>query len=69
MTRADVIARLRADIAAHGTQAAWATAHGFSAQYVGDVLKGRREVSTRLAAALGVARVVSWEAATDEGGG
>ena len=44
----------------HGRQNAWAKANGFSAQYVCDVLKGRREISEKMARALGFRREVSF---------
>lgn len=54
----DLIAILRSACAAAGGQAAWAAAHGLSPQYVCDVLRGRRDVSERLANELGFFRHV-----------
>lgn len=58
--QADLIAILRSACAAGGQQA-WARAHGLSPQYVCDVLKGRRDVSERLANELGFLRRVVFE--------
>lgn len=52
-TQADLLAILRSACDRAGGQQAWATAHGFSPQYVCDVLKGRRDVSEAMANALG----------------
>lgn len=57
-TGADLIAILRSACAAAGGQQAWARAHGFSPQYVCDVLRGRRDVSEAMANALGFLREV-----------
>jgi hypothetical protein len=43
-----------------GGQSAWAAKHGVSAQYVSDVLKGRRTISEKLADKLGCVRVVKY---------
>lgn len=59
-TSADLIAVLRSACEAHGGQAAWAAKHGFSPQYVCDVLKRRRDVSEAMANALGFLREVRW---------
>lgn len=56
-----VITRLEAEIEAAGTQRAWADAHGFSAQFITDILKGRRQISPRLARALGFKRLTVWK--------
>ena len=40
------------------TQAGWAKKHGFSAQFITDVLSGRRNVTAKLAKAMGYERAV-----------
>jgi DNA-binding transcriptional regulator YdaS (Cro superfamily) len=57
-TQADLIAILRSACERAGGQRAWAEAHGLSPQYVCDVLKGRRDVSERMANELGFLREV-----------
>ena len=57
-TAADLIAILRSACSGAGGQQAWARAHGFSPQYVCDVLKGRRDVSEAMGNALGFLREV-----------
>lgn len=52
-TAADLIAILRSACAGPGGQQGWARQHGFSPQYVNDVLHGRRDVSEAMANALG----------------
>ncbi len=44
-----------------GTQAEWAKRNGFSAAYVSDVMRGRREISDKMAEAIGFRRVVRFE--------
>jgi hypothetical protein len=57
-TSAEVIAVLRSECARSGGQNVWARGHGFSPQYVCDVLRGRRDVSEAMANALGYFRQV-----------
>lgn len=57
-TQGDLIAILRSQCAAAGGQTAWAARHGFSPQYVCDVLAGRRDVSEAMANALGFLREI-----------
>jgi len=57
-TQGDLLAILRSACDAAGGQRAWAEAHGLSPQYVCDVLKGRRDVSERMANELGFLREV-----------
>lgn len=54
MTDEEVRDRLVAACDDAGSQKAWAEAHGFSKQYVSDVIMGRRTISENLAAALGL---------------
>jgi len=60
---ADVLGRLRASIKEGGSQAAFAHAHGFSRAYLSDVVRVVRQISDRLAQALGFRRVVAFGAA------
>lgn len=53
---------LRRACAAAGGQKAWATLHHISDTYVSDVLRGRREPGPSTYAALGMQRVVLYEA-------
>jgi hypothetical protein len=54
LDEAAVIALLRRAIEEAGTQQDWAEQHNVSAQYVSDVLRGRRDVGPAIAAALGL---------------
>lgn len=54
MTSDDVRAKLAEE--ANGNRAAWARANKLSAQYVNDVLVGRREPGDKILAALGLER-------------
>jgi hypothetical protein len=60
LTEQEVMDRLRAAIAAAGSQAAYARQQGISLQYVNDVMRGRRELGQKVLDALGVERVVSY---------
>ncbi len=53
MTDAQLKALLRAKVREYGSQLAFAEAVGLSAQYVSDVLKGRRPAGPKLLKALG----------------
>lgn len=57
---AAVITRLRAACRAAGSERRWAQTHGLSAQYVNDVLRGRRAPGPKLLAALGLELVVRY---------
>lgn len=59
-THDDLYALLRSECRRAGGQAAWAVAHDMSPQFVCDVLKGRREITERMANALGFVRRVSF---------
>lgn len=61
MTSDDVRAKLAEE--ANGNRAAWAKAHGISAQYVNDVLVGRREPGAAILTALGLRREVIYRKA------
>ena len=56
----DVFAALRRACDAAGGQKAWAEAHGIAPQHLNDVLNARREISDRVLAALGLARVTRY---------
>ena len=61
LTYDDLIALLRRRIKEHGQQKLFAAAHGMSAQYVTDVLRGRREPGEKMLGALGLRKVVTYE--------
>ena len=52
--------RLQAAIDKAGSQRAWAKAHGLSAPFVNDVLRGNRQISDRICDALGLERIVTY---------
>lgn len=54
LTKDDVVARLSAACARAGSQKAWAEKVGVSAQYVCDVLMGRRDPGASILEPLGV---------------
>lgn len=57
---------IRCDIAKLGlTQEEWAKLKGFSAQFICDVLAGRRNVTDSLAKAMGYERVVVFRRCND----
>lgn len=58
MTKEQVIAALRQACVSAGSQGAWAAAHGVSPTYVSDTLSGRRDLSDKVLAALGLERVI-----------
>ncbi len=58
--------RLQAECEKLGGQAGWAKAHGFSPAFVNDVLRGRRDITDRLAEALGFQRVTLWKDLRDK---
>lgn len=60
MQREDVLRRLEEGIREAGSQRAWAASAGVSAQYVGDIRKGRRAPGVAVLDALGLQRVVSY---------
>lgn len=61
-TTEQVISALRGAIEDEGSAAAWANGHGFSRQFICDVLKGRRDLTEKLAVALGFRKVLRlWE--------
>jgi len=63
MTEADVIARLKAACDVAGSQKAWAAAHNMTAQWVHDVISGRRAPGQSILDALGLERVVTYRPA------
>ena len=60
MTDQQIIETLKSAVAKAGSQSAWATAHGFSRSFICDVLAGTRDVTDRLATALGFERARGW---------
>jgi hypothetical protein len=56
MEHIDPVAELRRACDAAASQRQWALAHGVSAQYVADVLAGRRDPGPAILAALGLAK-------------
>jgi len=63
MADADVVRKLRAEIEKAGSQSEWARRNRFSRSFICDVLAGSREVTERLAAALGFKKAAGWERA------
>ena len=59
-TADEIRQRLRNECRLAGSQAAWAAMAGVTAQYVADVLKGRRDAGLSIAGALGFERRVVW---------
>jgi transcriptional regulator with XRE-family HTH domain len=60
-TPAALVERIRVEVASAGSQEAAAKRLGVSAQYLCDVLKGRREPGKKLLDAIGYRRVVVYE--------
>lgn len=63
ITEQQVREMLKRECSAAGGQSAWADLHNVSPQFVCDVLKGKRNVTKTIAAALELQRVVLFEAA------
>ena len=62
MTDSDMIHLLKASIhIGGGSMASWAKKHGLSRSFVCDVLSGRRQITERLAKALGYQPARLWE--------
>jgi len=57
-TQNQVLAQLRAEVDAAGSQTAFAAANSISITYVSEVLAGRRDPGRKILAALGLTRVV-----------
>lgn len=68
MRQIDPMMEMRAGIAAAGSQRQWALANGLSPQYVCDLLSGRREMTDRVLARLGLRRIVRYERIGAESG-
>lgn len=60
LTEQELLDYLRTAIQQAGSQQAFARQHGISAQYISDVLRGRREIGAKIAQALGYERVVRY---------
>lgn len=65
ITDAGIILLLKTEIAASPSASAWAKQHGFSRSFISDVLAGTRNVTTRLALALGYEPVQKWQKAKE----
>lgn len=61
MTEQEVIQRIREAVKRAGSLRAFAKPHGLTASYIHDVLHKRRAVSERIAAIVGVERIVTVE--------
>lgn len=61
LTKQELIERLKATIAALGSQDAFAQQHSISTAYVSDVLRGRRDPGKKILDALGLERVVGYQ--------
>jgi hypothetical protein len=57
----DVLDILRAQVALSGSQEAFAQAAGVSQQYVGDVLRGKREPGQKILRAIGLRKVSGYQ--------
>lgn len=60
MTEEQMRVLLWSECEAAGSQTNWARKYGVSKQFVGDVIKGRRNVTDTISRALGYDRVVSY---------
>lgn len=69
LTEDDIRARLRAAIDAARSQQTFARQHGISAQYINDVLNGRRKIGEKILDALGLERVVIYREKGDKPAG
>lgn len=59
MTEQEVRDRLQTAIDAAGGQRGFAKAHGFSVAFVNDVVRGKRDLSDRILAAIGIERQIT----------
>lgn len=57
----DVCAYIRTRCAAAGSQRAWADLHGFSDQFVSNVLGARKMPSARMLEVLGLRKVIRFQ--------
>lgn len=60
LTEQDVLEQLRTAVRAAGNQQAYAAQIGISGQYLSDVLRGRREIGSKILDVLGLEKVVSY---------
>lgn len=60
MKDVNVIERLRAAVAIHGTQQAVAQHFGMSAVYLSDIITGKKQPGKKVLDAIGVERVVTY---------
>ena len=63
----DVLRQLRRECRELGSQAEWARRNDFTRAFISDLLAGRRDVTDRLAAALGFERVREWRRINGKG--
>jgi len=56
-----VLERLGREVKEAGSRRKWAIQHGISAQYVGDVLQGKRPPGPLILRALGLERTISFQ--------
>lgn len=68
LSESDIRNVLRHRCEAAGGQKSWAIDHGVSPQYVCDILRGRKEVSERVAALLGYDRRIQFYACNTANG-
>jgi DNA-binding transcriptional regulator YdaS (Cro superfamily) len=61
-TAREMLSRQCADV---GGQQAWADLHNVTPQFVCDVIKGRRNVTNKIAYAMGLRRIILFERAKD----
>ena len=66
MTEQEVRERLQAAVDAAGGQRRFAELHGFSAAYVNDVLRGKRDLADRILATIGIERQVMYQVVYQE---
>jgi hypothetical protein len=62
LTVEDVLELIRQDVKACGTQQAFASKVGITQGYVNDILKRKREPGPKILDALGLRKVVTYEA-------
>jgi transcriptional regulator with XRE-family HTH domain len=69
LSEQDILGRLRAAVRAAGSQQAFAEQHHISAQYLSDVLRGRREAGVKILDALGIEKVITYREKHPESAG
>lgn len=66
LTEEEMRELLRVEVEKIGSQRAWARAHNLSEPFVNDVLRGRREVTSRVADELGYVKRTLYEPKEEE---